>query len=31
LSEGQEDMLVGQFHVIAAPRFLDGAVHDPLG
>jgi hypothetical protein len=31
LREGQEDMLVGQLDMIAAPRFLDGAVHDPLG
>ena len=31
LREREEDVLVGQQRVIAAPRFLDGAVHDPLG
>ena len=31
LRERQEDVLVGQLDVVPAPRFLDGAVHDPLG
>ena len=31
LRERQEDVLVGQHRVVAAPRFLDGAVHDALG
>src|SRR5678815_1083477 len=31
LRECQEDVLVRQLDVIAAPRFLNGAVHDALG
>ena len=31
LREREEDVLVGQQGVIAAPRFLDGAIDDPLG
>jgi hypothetical protein len=31
LRECQEDVLVGQFDVVPTPRFLYGAVHDPLG
>ena len=31
LREREEDVLVGQQRVVAAPRFLDRAVDDPLG